>query len=647
MVDSALCRRCGIVAGQGSSFCHSCGYDLSTPPPRVCLACARSSRADELYCGSCGTATHSILAERFHVEAAPPSGPAGLALVAVDTRLDRRVFIKILPPTVVSDMGSFERIRHSAAVMTGQHQMNCVAIYALTSEIQPAALIMEWISGPSFSTVIRRQMLDTGAALATLDGVLAGLSFAHGQGLAHGYLTASRILIDAEGQSKITDFGLRCGPELGDFAIAPEVRAHGNPAVSPAADIYSVGSVLRAGLRLTTVPDGSRRLPDPIRDHTLELVELSTAADPARRISTIAEFRERLAAIADEGLGSNWRTAGAATAAAASAAAGAAWLTEAAMSVTAPATVGAVSASVSSGTSGLTAAGAATPGVATTPTGGVFAAMAAKPVVAAIAVAGVAVGGGVVVASQVVQGRDQPVPATMASAAPRQVPMTPAEACPGGAGSCFEVGQADVDGDGFRDAVALSAGTGCGPDCEGDWQIQVATATGSSLSAEYVVERSNTYTSAANPWDTRLPEFHISDINGDGRQDIMVQYLIGTHTMWYRAFGWDGDRLRSIPPVADTTGVCENDGEGCGWAGDVDNRYRCEADGIITELSADYQSGDSYASGPSNGLMKAQSYQWNMDNWSWSVLGEESLEPESGLASTYFDCPGWANGPDA
>ena len=116
----------------------------------------------------------------------------------------------------------------------------------------PAFLVMELVDGPSLAAVLAAGPLGAARTMDVVGQVAAGLQTAHAAGLVHRDIKPANLLLAADGQVKITDFGIahvagsvpvtRTGIVMGTPAyLAPE-RVSGASA-TPAADLYSLGVV--------------------------------------------------------------------------------------------------------------------------------------------------------------------------------------------------------------------------------------------------------------------------------------------------------------------------------------------------------------------------------------------------------------------
>src|SRR5580692_7245744 len=107
-----------------------------------------------------------------------------------------------------------------------------------------AAMLMELVDGCSVREILARQGATTAeAALVVLQGSLLGLAAAHWRGVVHRDYKPENVLVNGNGVSKLTDFGIaaRAGDRpipAGTLAYAPPEQFAGAPA-SPAGDVYA------------------------------------------------------------------------------------------------------------------------------------------------------------------------------------------------------------------------------------------------------------------------------------------------------------------------------------------------------------------------------------------------------------------------
>jgi serine/threonine-protein kinase len=115
---------------------------------------------------------------------------------------------------------------------------------------------MKYIHGPTLSDLLRDGPLDPRQAARLLAKVCCAVEFAHQHGVLHRDLKPSNILIDADGEPHVTDFGLAkkiadphsmtlSGAVVGTPAyMSPEQAAGRSGSVGPASDVYSLGAIL-------------------------------------------------------------------------------------------------------------------------------------------------------------------------------------------------------------------------------------------------------------------------------------------------------------------------------------------------------------------------------------------------------------------
>lgn len=195
-----------------------------------------------------------VLAGRYRLLAPIGAGAAAQVFLAEDTRLRRRVAIKLLHESYAGDEAFIRRFHSEARLAAGLNHPNLLAVYDWGDEEVPF-LVTEFIGGGSL-----RAMLDRGRRLsiaqATLVGLEAarGLDHAHRQGLVHRDLKPANLLFGDDGRLRIADFGLAraladaavtepAGAVLGTARYASPEQAQGRPLSGPS-DVYSLALVL-------------------------------------------------------------------------------------------------------------------------------------------------------------------------------------------------------------------------------------------------------------------------------------------------------------------------------------------------------------------------------------------------------------------
>jgi serine/threonine-protein kinase len=189
---------------------------------------------------------------RYAIEAFIAHGGMAAVYLATDTRLDRRVAVKVMHAHLSDDretVARFEREARSAARLS---HPDVVAVYDQGIDNGRPFLVMEFVPGANLRHIIRdRGRLSPGEALAVMDHVLAALAAAHSAGLVHRDVKPENVLVTADGRVKVADFGLAravagstvttTGSVLMGTAayLAPEQFEHGT--ADERSDVYSAG----------------------------------------------------------------------------------------------------------------------------------------------------------------------------------------------------------------------------------------------------------------------------------------------------------------------------------------------------------------------------------------------------------------------
>ena len=248
-----------------------------------------------------------------------PIGAGGMGEVyrARDTKLDREVAIKVLPPSFAQDPERLARFEREAKVLAALNHPNIAQIYG----VEDRALVMELVPGESI-----KGPLPLETALNYAKQIAEALEAAHEKGIVHRDLKPANILVTPAGVVKVLDFGLasvlnrdreegdpansptltisqtRAGMILGTAAYMSPEQARGK-AVDKRADIWAFGVVLYemlTGKRLfdgETVSDALAHVltkePDweQVPAKVRRLLEACLQKDPKQRLQAIGDWR--------------------------------------------------------------------------------------------------------------------------------------------------------------------------------------------------------------------------------------------------------------------------------------------------------------------------------------------------------------------
>jgi serine/threonine-protein kinase len=169
------------------------------------------------------------------------AGGMGEVYLAQDTKLDRKVALKILPADVTSNRDRMERFTREAKSAAALNHPNIAHMYEIGESEGTHFIAMEFIEGVTLREKIHREHTELRKLLRYLQHVAEGLAKAHAAGIVHRDLKPDNVMITREGHAKILDFGLAkliepqltdagAGDNLGDAATAI-MQQHSTPGV--------------------------------------------------------------------------------------------------------------------------------------------------------------------------------------------------------------------------------------------------------------------------------------------------------------------------------------------------------------------------------------------------------------------------------
>lgn len=143
----------------------------------------------------------------YEVTALIGEGGMGRVYCATDTKLDRRVAIKVLPESLAADPERLARFEREARTLAVLNHPNIAQIHGFeASGVQ--ALVMELVEGPTLAERIAHGPIAVDETLAIAKQIAEALEAAHEHGIVHRDLKPANIKIRADGTVKVLDFGL-------------------------------------------------------------------------------------------------------------------------------------------------------------------------------------------------------------------------------------------------------------------------------------------------------------------------------------------------------------------------------------------------------------------------------------------------------
>lgn len=189
-------------------------------------------------------------------------GGSGSVYLAVDTRLDRKVAIKILSVDFTEDLDRVSRFKQEARATSSLNHPNIVTIFEVGETQGRNYIVTEFVEGAILRARLAAALpggLDTKETVSILTQVLQALDAAHRAGIIHRDIKPENIIVRADGLVKVLDFGIakldasqpasvdhlttRTGVVIGTAAYMSPEQARGQK-VDHRTDIFSVGIVL-------------------------------------------------------------------------------------------------------------------------------------------------------------------------------------------------------------------------------------------------------------------------------------------------------------------------------------------------------------------------------------------------------------------
>jgi serine/threonine protein kinase len=248
------------------------------------------------------------------------SGGMGDVYKAEDTKLQRTVALKFLPPGLIRDDDARQRFVHEARASSALDHPNIGTIYEIGEDDGDFFIAMAYYEGKTLKDKIEQGPLDVEEAVDTTIQILKGLTKAHSKDIIHRDIKPANILLTGDRQVKIIDFGLaklkgstmltKTGTTMGTVAYMSPEQAQGGRA-DHRTDIWSVGVMLYEMLAgeqpfkgdyeqaiiyviLNEEPEYITKVRNDVPKQIERILERALAKDPEKRYQTMEEMLEEL-----------------------------------------------------------------------------------------------------------------------------------------------------------------------------------------------------------------------------------------------------------------------------------------------------------------------------------------------------------------
>ncbi len=256
------------------------------------------------------------------------AGGMGVVYRARDSRLERDVAIKVLPPDILHDEAARRRFRKEALALAKLNHQNIATVFDVGTTDGADYLVMEYVPGESLAQKLKSGPLRPAEALSVGEEIAKALEEAHERGIIHRDLKPANIIVTPKGHAKVLDFGLAkllSAPDEEDQTLtvsetkgvagtplymSPE-QARGEP-IDSRTDLWGLGAVLYESLSGQPPFEGNgvallraitEQKPKPLRllrpdapQEAEQIVARALEKDTAKRYQSASEIAHDLSA---------------------------------------------------------------------------------------------------------------------------------------------------------------------------------------------------------------------------------------------------------------------------------------------------------------------------------------------------------------
>src|SRR6266704_1096620 len=180
---------------------------------------------------------------RYEIRSKIGEGGMGEVYLAQDTKLDRKVALKILPAEVAAHSDRMKRFVQEAKAASALNHPNIITIYEIDETESGHFIAIEFIEGETLRERMRKASIKPGEVLDVAAQIASALYAPHAAGIVHRDVKPENIMMRADGIVKVLDFGLaklteRLPPESVDADAATKALVQTEPGVVMGTAVY-------------------------------------------------------------------------------------------------------------------------------------------------------------------------------------------------------------------------------------------------------------------------------------------------------------------------------------------------------------------------------------------------------------------------
>jgi serine/threonine protein kinase/tetratricopeptide (TPR) repeat protein len=240
------CPKCNFKNTSDSKFCKECGTQLPGIE-EIEVTETLETPKEELTTGSTFAGRYQIIEELG-------KGGMGKVYKVHDTKIKEKIALKLIKPEIAKDKKTLERFSNELKFARKIRHKNICQMFDLGEDRGTHFITMEFVEGQDLKKLIRQSgQLAIGTTINMAKQVCDGLVEAHSSGVVHRDLKPSNIMIDADGNARIMDFGIArsiegkgitgAGVMIGTPEYMSPEQVEGKE-VDQRSDIYSLGVIL-------------------------------------------------------------------------------------------------------------------------------------------------------------------------------------------------------------------------------------------------------------------------------------------------------------------------------------------------------------------------------------------------------------------